>query len=132
MRTLLVRRIVAGIVVVLVFLTLSCAHTRPRPVDITGNYILYREGEMFGKVVGYMNISSQRGGQFSIGITVPTGNPAMDWQGSGEIMGNRGFYSWKFDDGKQGRTTFTIDKAGNLHGHVQGSGINWKYVARRE
>jgi hypothetical protein len=56
----------------------------------------------------------------------------MDWQGNGEITGYSGFYFWRFDDGKQGQTTFTIDKEGNLHGHVQGSGINWKYVAHRE
>ena len=128
MRSLFIKWMVAGIVISLVLPALASAQAP----EMVGNYALYREGDMAGKVVGYMRISSQRGSQFSIGITVPTGNPDMDWQGSGEIMGNRGFYSWKFDDGKQGRTTFTIDKAGNLHGHVQGSGINWKYVARRE
>jgi hypothetical protein len=132
MRTLLVRRIVAGIVVVLVFLTLSCAHTRPRPVDITGNYILYREGNMLGKVEGYMKINSKRGNQFSIGITAPTGDPAIDWKGNGVVNGDEGYYDWVFTDGKKGRTTFRIDEEGNLHGMVRGSGLNWDYVARKE
>ena len=132
MRTLLVRRIVAGIVVVLVFLTLSCAHTRPRPVDITGNYALYREGNMLGKVEGYMLISQQNGNQFSIGIASPTGNPTQDWQGKGVVKGAGGYYDWVFTDGKKGRTTFIIDKSGNLHGKVRGSGLNWDYVARKQ
>ena len=132
MRTLLVRRIVAGIVVVLVFQALSCAHTRPRPVDITGNYVLYREGDLLGKVVGYMRISAQRGSQFSIGIASPTGDPTQDWKGDGVIEGAGGYYGWVFNDGKRGRTTFRIDNSGNLHGKVRGSGINWDYVARRQ
>lgn len=84
---------------------------------------------MYGKVEGYMRISQQDGNKFSIGIAAWTGNPVKDWQGNGEITGNSGFYSWRFDDGKQGRTTFTIGNEGNIHGHVQGLEINWKYVA---
>lgn len=114
------------------FLALSCAHTRPKPGDITGNYVLYREGDMFGKVAGHMRISQRYGNKFSIGIANPTGNPAMDWQGKGVIEGAGGYYDWVFNDGKKGRTTFRIDKSGNLHGNVRGSGINWDYVARRQ
>lgn len=128
MRTLFVKWMVGAILIALVFPAAAGAQAH----NLVGNYTLYREGDLGGKVVGYMRISSQHGNQFSIGTSVPTGNPALDWQGNGELIGNRGSYFWKFQDGKQGRTTFTINKAGNLHGHVQGSGLNWQYVARRE
>jgi len=106
--------------------------THPSPLDISGNYVLYREGDLLGKVAGYMRISEQHGNQFLISIAYPTGDPAMDWKGSGVVNGNKGYYDWMFTDGKKGRTTFRIDKSGNLHGMVRGSRINWDYVAQRE
>jgi len=127
MGSLFIKWMVAGLVVALFYPMLVCAQTP----NIAGKYTLYREGDIFGKVESHMRII-QNGNTFSIGIASRTGNPAMDWQGNGEITGYSGFYFWRFDDGKQGQTTFTIDKEGNLHGHVQGSGINWKYVAHRE
>jgi len=106
--------------------------TPPSPLDISGNYVLYREGDLFGKVAGYMMISEQYGNQFLISIAYPTGDPTMDWKGSGMVNGNKGYYDWVFTDGKKGRTTFRIEKSGNLHGMVRGSGINWDYVAQQE
>jgi len=132
MRALFCRWMVSGIFVVFVFQVLSCAHTPQKPEDITGNYILYREGDMSGEVVGHMKISAQQGNQFTIGIASPTGNPAMDWKGNGVVKGDKGHYDWVFTDGKKGRTTFRIDESGNLHGKVRGSGINWDYVARKQ
>ena len=79
-----------------------------------------------------MKISEQHGNQFLISIAYPTGDPAIDWKGSGVVNGNTGYYDWVFTDGKKGRTTFRIDKSGNLHGYVKGSDLNWKYVARRQ
>lgn len=76
-----------------------------------------------------MRISEQHGNQFLISIAYPMGDPAMDWKGSGVVNGNNGFYDWVFTDGKKGRTTLRIDKSGNLHGMVRGSGISWDYVA---
>lgn len=128
MRTVFVKWMVAATLIALV-LPASAIAQAP---NFVGNYTLYREGDLGGKVVGYMRISSQQGNRFSIGISVPTGNPALDWQGNGELVRNSGFYKWKFQDGKRVRTTFSIDRAGNVHGHVQGSGLNWKYVARRQ
>lgn len=61
----------------------------------------------------------------------PTGNPAYDWTGRGKVTGNSGSYTWRFEDGKTGQTTFRVDKAGNLHGQVRGSGINWDYIGRK-
>jgi len=132
MRTLFSKWVVVMIVVALVSPALTSAQTRPGLVDMTGNYVLYREGDMFGNVVGYMRISGQSGNQFSIGISVPTGDPAQDWNGNGVVNGVEGYYDWVFTDGKRGRTTFRIDEAGDLHGMVRSSGINWDYVARRE
>jgi hypothetical protein len=128
MRRFYVRLVVAGVIMALMFPALALGQAP----SIAGTYALYREGDLCGKVVGCMVISQQNGSRFSIGVCNRTGNPAMDWQGNGEVMGNKGFYSWRFDDGKQGRTDFTIDYEWNLHGHVQGSGINWKYVARKQ
>jgi hypothetical protein len=79
-----------------------------------------------------MRISKQSGNQFLIGIAYPIGDPAIDWKGSGVVDGNDGYYDWVFPDGKKGRTTFRIDKFGNLHGMVRGSGIDWDYEAQRE
>lgn len=127
MKALFVKWMVVGVVVALFFPALASAQTR----NITGNYALYQKGNT-GKVVGHMRISGQSGNKFSIGIASPTGNPANDWEGEGVIEGSGGYYSWRFKDGKTGRTTFSIDQAGNLHGQVRGSGINWDYVARRK
>jgi hypothetical protein len=128
MKSSFFRLTVAGVVLTLLLPALAIA----QPPDIIGTYALYREGDRSGNVVGYMRITQQNNQNFSIGIANPTGNPCVDWQGTGEVSGNSGFYSWKFSDGKQGQTTFSIDGEGNLHGHVQGSGINWRYVARRQ
>ena len=106
--------------------------THSSPLDISGNYVLYREGDLFGKVAGYMRISEQHSNQFLISIAYPTGDPAMDWKGNGVVKGAEGYYDWVFTDGKKGRTTFRIDKTGNLHGKVRGSRINWDYEAQRE
>lgn len=100
--------------------------------DIAGTYLLYREGDMHGRVLAKMRIKDQEGRLFKIGIAVPTGDPARDWQGRGLIRGAEGLYDWGFGDGKRGRTTFFIDNAGYLHGQVRGSGINWDYVALRQ
>lgn len=106
--------------------------TMPKAVDITGAYALYREGDMNGRVLAKMRIANQRGNAFQVGNTRSTGNPARDWQGRGFINGAEGYYDWEFKDGKRGRTIFTFDADGNLHGQVRGTRINWDYVAQRK
>jgi hypothetical protein len=128
MKSLFLRLAVAGVVLTLLLPALAIA----QPPNIIGTYALYRKGDRSGNVEGYMRITQQNGPYFSIGSAYRTGNPNVDWQGTGEVSGNAGFYSWKFPDGKQGQTTFSIDGEGNLHGHVQGSGLDWRYVARRQ
>lgn len=100
--------------------------------NLTGTYALYQKGKESKGVVGYMRITRQQGNSFSIGNASPTGNPAYDWTGQGSINGNSGYYTWRFEDGKTGKTTFTVDNAGNLHGQVWGSGVNWGYIARKQ
>jgi len=131
MRALFSKWMVMVIVGALVSPAATSGQLRLGPVDMTGNYVLYRAGNMYGTVVGYMRITEQRGNQFSVGIAVPSGNPSQDWKGNGVINGLEGYYDWVFGDGKRGRTTFRIDQAGNLHGVVRGSGVNWDYEALR-
>jgi len=131
MRALFVK-CVSLVFFVAVFPVFVGAQMQSRPANITGNYVLYREGDLLGNVVGHMKITAQRGTHFSIGIASPSGNPSLDWTGKGMLRGAGGYYDWVFKDGKRGRTTFTIDQSGNIHGKVRGSGINWDYVARRQ
>ncbi len=128
MRSSIVRWAFIGLFITCLFPVQAGSQT----TNIIGTYALYQEGDKSGKIVGYISISRQTGNDFSVGIASRTGNPAVDWQGEGKITGNGGgYYTWRFDDGKQGITTFTIDNQGNLHGQVQGSGLDWRYVARR-
>jgi hypothetical protein len=104
----------------------------PRPErNLEGTYGCSYEGSPPGSGVVRLKIWNQRGNSFLVGIAEPTGNPTIDWEGRGVLDGERGHYDWTFPDGKQGRTTFTIDKDGHLHGSVRGGGIDWDYVGRR-
>ena len=55
------------------------------------------------------------------------------WTGAGKLSTRgEGYYNWKFEDGKTGRTTFTFHGGQQrLWGHVVGSGLDGRYVARR-
>jgi regulation of enolase protein 1 (concanavalin A-like superfamily) len=53
------------------------------------------------------------------------------WTGEGEFDGQRGFYNWRFTDGKIGRTDIYLDDKGVLHGQVRGSGLDWDFMATR-
>lgn len=119
------------VAVSLFFSMMACAPFHVKPVNISGDYVLYQEGDLSGKIAGHMRITSQQNGQFLIGIANPTGNPITDWQGKGVVEGTEGYYDWFFNDGKWGRTIFSIDESGNIHGKVRGSGLNWDYIARR-
>lgn len=92
-------------------------------VKLEGHYNLYRQDESNEKVAE-MIITSWKGDTFLIRGT--------GWVGQGEIKDNKGFYEWKFDDGRSGRTEFELNADGTLTGQVAGSGINWKYIARKQ
>jgi len=99
--------------------------------DLVGSYVLYPDANTSGPGAAQMSISAQRGGQFLVGIAVPTGNPGMDWEGRGTIDGKKGHYDWVFPDGKKGRTTISITADGMLLGEVRGADIDWNYVGKR-
>jgi hypothetical protein len=99
--------------------------------NLVGTYALYRKGDATRTPIAMMAITDQKGGRFVVGIAQLTGQPAVDWEGRGTLEGSQGSYDWVFQDGKSGRTTFTLDADGNLHGQVRGSGIDWDYVANR-
>jgi len=60
------------------------------------------------------------------------------WNGEGNFDGEKGSYTWKFDDGRTGTTEISLDETGILHGTVQqrpGPGrnkIDWTYWATRK
>jgi hypothetical protein len=88
------------------------------PLETT--YNLYRIDNR-SRLITTMTIFNQIGTSFRI--------QGDRWDGSGNINGMEGYYDWRFLDGKTGRTTFTVQSDGSLIGHVQGSGINWVYIA---
>ena len=88
---------------------------------IAGTYALYQSED--GEPVTRMVIAARGEKTFTIrGVD-------QSWAGEGAIDGNKGYYYWIFDDGKTGRTTFTINPDGTLKGHVLGSGLDWWYRA---
>lgn len=54
------------------------------------------------------------------------------WKGQGSFDGLKGYYDWRFSDGRMGRTNIEYDKySDELHGYVKGSNINWDYIGAR-
>lgn len=90
---------------------------------IGGVYVLYEFGDQSEKPQGNMTITPWKGETFLI--------HGIDWAGYGKLQGQKGYYDWKFDDGRAGRTDFEVNKDGTLKGRVHGSGIDWVYLARR-
>jgi hypothetical protein len=102
--------------------SVGAAAKNPPPafVPLGADYALFAENNG-SKPVAVMTIFDQIGPIFQV--------RGSDWSGFGRIDGNRGYYDWKFLDGKSGRTTFTVRGDGSLIGHVSGSGIDWTYFA---
>jgi tetratricopeptide (TPR) repeat protein len=95
----------------------------PRP--IAGTYGLIREQDPEAKSQGDLKIGAVReDGRFDV--------EGKDWKGKGVIDGDRGYYDWRFLDGSTGRTTFTVDAEGRLHGRVVGVNIDWKYLGTKK
>lgn len=97
----------------------------------SGNYALYQKGKENQGPVAYMRISNHHGNRFAVEGTNASGQSTNQWRGQGTLQGMGGYYTWRFNDGRTGRTDFRIDSAGNLHGQVNGSGANWSYLARK-
>jgi hypothetical protein len=103
----------------------------PKPRQLEGTYRLSHKNDAARIGLVALKIWGQQGNTFQVGIDAPTGNPGIDWEGRGVINGDQGYYDWVFPDGKRGRTTFTVDKDGVVHGQVRGGGIDWDYVGIR-
>jgi len=88
---------------------------------IGGTYSLYDRKTK--KYAGQMTVDVRSENEFYV--------YGEGWSGKGRVKGNTGYYDWRFKDGKTGRTTFVIGSGGAWQGHVNGSGLNWRYVARR-
>jgi tetratricopeptide (TPR) repeat protein len=94
-------------------------------INIEGTYYIYRLENPASGVLGVMTITLRDNGFMVQGDN-------EDWQAEGRINGIHGYYDWKFKDGRNGRTIFTVNSDGTLKGHVLGSGEDWWYVARRK
>ena len=97
----------------------------------SGTYALYQKGNESSGPVAYMRISNHHGNSFTVEGTNANGQSTNQWRGQGTLQGMSGYYTWRFNDGRSGRTNFTIDSAGNLHGRVQGSGVSWSYFGQK-
>src|SRR3989449_1864441 len=91
---------------------------------IIGSYALYLLTNPAGARVSSMSITSGSADGFHI-----SGNDGSGWMGDGRMDGVEGFYEWRFNDGRTGRTTIVVHSDGTLRGHVSGSGLDWWYLA---
>jgi len=96
---------------------------RPMCPQLVGDYALRRAESPRGEPVTRMRVSAQHANRFTVG--------GQDWSGDGVMEGADGHYDWRFHDGRMGRTTVRVGRAGRLHGHVVGSGIDWHYIGER-
>ncbi|QWG12048.1 tetratricopeptide repeat protein [Bradyrhizobium sediminis] len=84
-----------------------------------------------------MVIAAGDGGTIQAGSPSDVVKPESVWKSVGKLQGRHGYYDWKFEDGKTGRTDFVVTADNDLIGHVQISDparqaqFNWWYLAKR-
>lgn len=84
-----------------------------------------------------MVITQAGGDSFRVASPQDVTEPRITWRGQGILKGRSGFYTWKFEDGKTGRTDFVLTADNDLIGYVQISDLalqatfNWWYLAKR-
>lgn len=109
---------------------------------LAGTYDLYNLGRMTlaGELPPPSNrmvIAADEGDTFQVRSPSDIVKPENTWQGNGKLQGRRGYYDWKFSDGKIGRTDFVITADNDLIGYVQiadpakQASFNWWYLAKR-
>lgn len=108
----------------LFLLTLITAAPASYADSLEGDYNLYDDGHTEEGVIGGMTIYNRRGDDFSV--------RGEGWQAEGRIEGMQGHYDWRFDDGRAGRTTFSLQPDGDLRGHVLGADLDWYYLAKKK
>jgi hypothetical protein len=90
--------------------------------EISGSWTLRAEGKPGSNAVGSMNLDLQGTKLLAWGNS---------WRGEGQFAGRAGFYEWRFNDGRAGRTDVSVDDNGVIHGKVRGSGLDWNYEGTR-
>lgn len=55
----------------------------------------------------------------------------LQWMGLGKITDNTGYFDWRFEDGRFGQTTFTINNKGHLVARSVGFEMEYPYVAKK-
>jgi hypothetical protein len=115
--------------VILVFsLAVSCIGlSQNANIPLSGSYSLVHFYEQ-NQIVTTMNITPLGENKFEI--------EGDGWIGEGEVVGNSGYYTWEFFDGRKGKTNFVINTKGEIIGHVLGTmpnpeflGLDWTYLA---
>ena len=112
------------------------------PQSLAGTYDLYnlKRFRVAGELPAPSNLMVIAAGDGdTIRVRSPSDivKPELVWDSVGKLQGKHGYYDWKFDDGKSGRTDFVVTADGNLIGHVQISDparqatFNWWYLAKR-
>ncbi|WP_165235820.1 hypothetical protein [Aquisphaera insulae] len=90
--------------------------------DLAGEYSLRPAASPAGPAVTKIRITAFGERKFVVrGI-------GQDWVGQGLIINFKGYYDWKFDDGKAGRTELVLKPDGTIEGRVVGAGIDWEYL----
>ena len=86
---------------------------------ISGKWLLHRSNEIGGKAVNDMTILGNPNGDITV--------IGRDWDGTGRMENGKGYYDWRFQDGRTGRTQLYLDRSGILFGWVEGANINWTF-----
>jgi hypothetical protein len=94
-----------------------------------GSYDLYKSDNS-SVLEGKMFITPFEGNKFVV--------RGEGWVGIGMLNETKGYYDWRFDDGKTGQTTFTLTADGVINGRVVGysdnpakDGLDWSYKAKK-
>ena len=123
------------------FLLMGLAAGPAQAQDLVGTYDLYGLTRFsltrdLPDPVNRMVITEHDGRVIRVRSPRNVTDPDKVWEGVGTVEGKTGFYSWKFADGKTGRTDFVITADNDLVGYVQisdptRSSFNWWYLAKR-
>ncbi|MFN3657217.1 MAG: tetratricopeptide repeat protein [Pseudolabrys sp.] len=110
--------------------------------DLAGYYDLYnlrrfRSGRELSSPAARMVIVAGEGNKFQAASPSDVVKPENAWEGTGTLQGKDGSYTWKFRDGKTGRTDFVVTADNDIVGYVQISdparqdSFNWWYIAKK-
>lgn len=96
----------------------------PGRASVSSMYALYDLTNPAAGRVTTMSMTDDPAGGFHV-----SGQDAGGWEASGRMEGSQGYYDWRFNDGRTGRTTIVLHSDGTFRGHVVGNGEDWWYLA---